>query len=85
MSKWFKPRLPSPQTGPAGLYKSATEQIKKAEAVKAMRKHLIAEEEDWQQVRVSRLESPPLGFSSLPSGLYPGCRNEGPLPLVVAR
>ncbi|XP_069991406.1 uncharacterized protein PF3D7_1120000 isoform X25 [Penaeus vannamei] len=37
------------QTGPAGLYKSATEQIKKAEAVKAMRKHLIAEEEDWQQ------------------------------------
>ncbi|XP_037786201.1 eukaryotic translation initiation factor 4 gamma 1-like isoform X23 [Penaeus monodon] len=37
------------KTGPAGLYKSATEQIKKAEAVKAMRKHLIAEEEDWQQ------------------------------------
>lgn len=33
-----------------------------------MRKHLIAEEEDWQQVRVSRLESPPLGFSPLPRG-----------------
>ncbi|XP_045598025.1 uncharacterized protein [Procambarus clarkii] len=36
------------KTGPAGLYKSATEQIKKAEAVKAMRQHLIDEEADWQ-------------------------------------
>ncbi|XP_037786185.1 eukaryotic translation initiation factor 4 gamma 1-like isoform X8 [Penaeus monodon] len=45
------------QTGPAGLYKSATEQIKKAEAVKAMRKHLIAEEEDWQQQPSSSSQS----------------------------
>ncbi|XP_068202531.1 putative leucine-rich repeat-containing protein DDB_G0290503 isoform X6 [Palaemon carinicauda] len=37
------------KTGPANLYKTATEQIKKAEAVKAMRKHLIAEEEEWQE------------------------------------
>ncbi|KAK7085965.1 hypothetical protein SK128_023033, partial [Halocaridina rubra] len=37
------------KTGPAKLYKTATEQIKKSEAVKAMRKHLIAEEEEWQQ------------------------------------
>ncbi|XP_042203954.1 protein piccolo-like isoform X3 [Homarus americanus] len=37
------------KTGPAVLYKSATEQIKKAEAVKAMRQHLIAEEADWQE------------------------------------
>ncbi|KAK8746332.1 hypothetical protein OTU49_017364 [Cherax quadricarinatus] len=36
------------KTGPAVLYKSATEQIKKAEAVKAMRQHLIDEEADWQ-------------------------------------
>ncbi|XP_037786200.1 eukaryotic translation initiation factor 4 gamma 1-like isoform X22 [Penaeus monodon] len=45
------------KTGPAGLYKSATEQIKKAEAVKAMRKHLIAEEEDWQQQPSSSSQS----------------------------
>ncbi|XP_071547507.1 uncharacterized protein smash isoform X4 [Panulirus ornatus] len=36
------------KTGPAVLYKSATEQIKKAEAVKAMRQHLINEEAEWQ-------------------------------------
>lgn len=48
------------KTGPANLYKSATEQIKKTEAVKAMRKHLIAEEEEWQ-------EQPPSSSSKGPN------------------
>ncbi|XP_068202528.1 LIM and calponin homology domains-containing protein 1-like isoform X4 [Palaemon carinicauda] len=46
------------KTGPANLYKTATEQIKKAEAVKAMRKHLIAEEEEWQEPSSSSSKSP---------------------------
>ncbi|KAG7176049.1 hypothetical protein Hamer_G017016 [Homarus americanus] len=66
------------KTGPAVLYKSATEQIKKAEAVKAMRQHLIAEEADWQEVGISMwsslftnqglLQGVPLG---LPHGFFP--------------
>lgn len=38
------------QTGPAGLYKSATEQIKKAEEVKELRKTMVNEEVEWQEV-----------------------------------
>ncbi|XP_076029694.1 uncharacterized protein LOC143018276 isoform X15 [Oratosquilla oratoria] len=49
---------PSPKTnvnamqfvkvGPAVLHKTASEQLKKVEATKAMRKQIITEEEDWQ-------------------------------------
>ncbi|CAL4060062.1 unnamed protein product, partial [Meganyctiphanes norvegica] len=37
------------KAGPAGLYKTANEQIKKADTVKALRKQMTVEEEDWQQ------------------------------------
>ncbi|XP_063862920.1 uncharacterized protein LOC135102093 isoform X11 [Scylla paramamosain] len=37
------------QTGPATLYKSAQEQIKKAEEVKELRKTMVNEETEWQE------------------------------------
>ncbi|XP_050737726.1 bromodomain-containing protein 4-like isoform X12 [Eriocheir sinensis] len=36
-------------TGPAGLYKSAAEQLKKAEEVKELRKTMVNEETEWQE------------------------------------
>lgn len=37
------------KTGPATLYKSAQEQIKKAEEVKELRKTMVNEETEWQE------------------------------------
>ncbi|XP_050737657.1 uncharacterized protein LOC127009022 isoform X4 [Eriocheir sinensis] len=37
------------KTGPAGLYKSAAEQLKKAEEVKELRKTMVNEETEWQE------------------------------------